>query len=199
MLPRHPRSTQAQPYAKAAELRADLDVLYRSLHRQRLGAARARAAARPAPRGRSVRLPSRERRPAPEFATCTSASLAELLATPAPAPTTRRWTKPSASRCCSPSSPIARPLGLAVRDLFATRRPASSTIAARGGATPIAATARTPSRTTSSRRPTTVSDMLEVALLLKEVGLLRPRDGPARRQHRAAVRDHRRPAQLRRA
>ena len=42
-----------------------------------------------------------------------------------------------------------------------------------------------------------VSDILEVALLLKEAGLLRPRDGTARRQYRAAVRDHRRSAQLR--
>ena len=46
-------------------------------------------------------------------------------------------------------------------------------------------------------KATTVSDVLEVALLLKEVGLLRAARPEARPQHRAAVRDHRRPAQLR--
>ena len=46
------------------------------------------------------------------------------------------------------------------------------------------------------RRPSPTSS--KSALLLKEVGLLRPREGSARRQHRAAVRDHRRSAQLRR-
>ena len=45
-----------------------------------------------------------------------------------------------------------------------------------------------------------VSDLLEVALLAKEAGLLRPGPAPqARVQHRAAVRDDRRPARLRRA
>ena len=42
-----------------------------------------------------------------------------------------------------------------------------------------------------------VSDLLEVALLLKEVGLLRPQDGHCAIEHRAAVRDDRRPAQFR--
>ena len=41
-----------------------------------------------------------------------------------------------------------------------------------------------------------VSDVLEVALLLKEVGLLRPREGGARPQHRSPVRDDPGPAQL---
>ena len=86
---------------------------------------------------------------------------------------------------------------LAVRDLFGRRRRASSTIL-RTAADAHRRYGRTPSPTTSSPRPRRVSDILEVALLLKEVGLLRPREGTARRQHRAAVRDHRRSAQLRR-
>jgi len=51
-------------------------------------------------------------------------------------------------------------------------------------------TARSSSRNASSRCARGVSDMLEVALLLKEAGLVDP-SGRQRDQHRAAVRDHR--------
>ena len=82
------------------------------------------------------------------------------------------------------SSPIAR------------RRPANWRCSAppRRSARP---TARTRSAPASSPRRRRVSDLLELALLLKEVGLVSA-DGRAALNHRAAVRDDRRLARLRR-
>ena len=61
--------------------------------------------------------------------------------------------------------------------------------------TPSPASGRAPSRTTSSPAPTSASDVLEVAVLLREVGLVRPTAvATEQRRHRAAVRDDRRPA-----
>ena len=75
--------------------------------RQRLGADRARAAARPAARGGSVRLPSRERRPAAEFR-----SARAHLGRAVPRRHRQRLRADAGSRrassCCSPSS---RPRG----------------------------------------------------------------------------------------
>ena len=96
-----------KPYAQAAELRADLDVLYRSLFangsaliaRGRLRALR-RAVEVFGFHLASVDLRQNSRRArARPWPSCSA---------PPPAATTRRCRKPSASSCCSPSS---RPRG----------------------------------------------------------------------------------------
>ena len=65
--PRHPVG-EAEPYADAAALAADLEIVHRSLESNGSGAAFARQAAAPAaPRGGGVRLSPGAGRPAPEL------------------------------------------------------------------------------------------------------------------------------------
>ena len=87
------------------------------------------------------------------------------------------------ARCSRHSSPMAR------------RRPGNSRFSApaRRSARPMAPARSAPR---SFRSAEGVSDMLELALMLKEVGLVTAEGTPA--QHGSAVRDHRGPAHLRR-
>ena len=186
---------------------ADLAAVRRARRAARRPRRRRRVAARPrrrragrrragpvAPRGRGVRLPPLRARPAPELRRARGGRRRAA----------RRWPGVAADY-----------LALDEDDRVgaARRRAATRPAAAQPGAALRRARPATSWRS-STRRPTavdrlgpgavphyviskceSVSDVLEVAVLLKEVGLVHAgRDAALRRRHRAAVRDDRRPA-----
>ena len=88
---------------------------------------------------------------------------------------------PARGRCASPFADYSDETRVRAGDRPRRRRGA------------CAATGRPASPPISSPRPQSVSDLLEVNILLKEAGLYRPGDPPTRRDHGgAAVRDDRR-------
>ncbi len=127
--------------------------------------------------------------------TCMSAPWRNCWRWHAPAPTTWRWTKRRASTCCWKSS----------RRRGRWRRPASTIRRRPADELAIFHTARDIHQRYGKgaienviiSKADGVSDILEVAVLLKEVGPAAPARARARRQYRAAVRNHRRPRQCR--
>ena len=152
--------------------------LHRSLARQRLAALIApRPAAHAAPRRRRLRLPSRRRSTCARTPTCTSASSPSCSRRRAPRHDYTALAEDGARRaaagrarrrraCCARPSSTTRDETRGELAIFA--RPPRAHAALRRGRD---------AATTSSRKADGVSDLLEVALLLKEAGLLRPREG----------------------
>ena len=106
--------------------------------------------------------------------------------------TISRSTKRRASRCCAASSPAPRLLASPFADLFATR-PRRELAIVRAAAEAHARYGPACITTYIISKAASVSDLLEVHILLKEAGLYRPRRPAAARDHgRAAVRDDRR-------
>ena len=192
------RSGRRAAYATAAELqgRSRHDPPTRSAPTARRALA-ARPAARAAARGRRVRLPSRRRSTCARTPTCTSASWPSCSRRPARPPTTRRWTRPARVALLTAELATPRAAGLAATIAYGEETAGELAILRGRGRCPSPLRRARRCRTTSSPRPTASPTSSKSPLLLKEVGLLRPREGAARRRHRAAVRDHRRPAALR--
>ncbi len=151
-----------------------------------------RAAAFAPPRCRRIRLSSRRHRPSPER----RRARAHRRGTPR----TRRF-----ARLCRARRSLNASNGCSLRSAASRRSSAHQTsysdetnrelaiVHAAAEAHRLYGAASVPNYVIS--KTDAVSDILEVALLLKEAWLLRP-GARARREHRSAVRDDRRPAQL---
>ena len=171
----HPPVGPAPAYEAAGELQADLDTLTNSLDRQRLGrawraaacgrcAARSTSSASISPRSTCGRIPM-----------CTSASWPNWSRRPASAPTMGRW--PRTARVALLAGEMGNP-----RPLAALHQSYGDETAGELAMLRVVADAHR--RYGPAAVPTyviskadSVSDILEVAVLLKEVGLLRPREG----------------------
>ena len=184
-----PLAPQAQlaPYATPAELLADLATIRRFAVEPRRRAARCRQARPADSRHRGLRLPSRGARSATERGHSSEPWWRSFSPGPASPTTTRRCPRRRASRCWRANLPSAARCTHA--HLEYSPRTASEL-----GILKVAAdihrrygAAALPNYVISKCQ--SVSDLLEVGVMLKEVGLLRGQDAGA--QYHPAVRDHR--------
>ena len=169
--PRHPVG-EAEPYADAAALAADLEIVHRLAREQRLRAARARAAAPAAPRGGGVRLSPGAGRPAPERRRARAGGGGAAGGGP-PRVDYLALDEEGASRSCSRRSP---------RRVRSTRPYVTYSELSTGELAILRMAREAHQRYGTDSVPNCiisktdgVSDMLELALLLKETGLLDPR------------------------
>ena len=123
-------------------------------------------------------------------------TVAELFAAATPGPEYLLLERGGARRAAARRAALAAPAGVAVHQLQRGDRGRAGDLPRRRG-DPREPMAPAAIRTSIISKTQGVSDMLELALLLKEVGLVTA-ERPRRRQHRSAVRDHRGPARLRR-
>ena len=168
----------------------------KALREQGGGALGSRRRAQPAdPRGRDLRLPPRHARPAPECRRPRARRRRTAQGRRRRGRLSRARRGRRASPCCAANSRMRRPLSSAWGDYSDETR-----VRARDRRMPpprrMRATGRPASRIYNISKAESVSDLLEVHTLLKEVGLYRPPRGeatPPRRDHGgAAVRDDRR-------
>ncbi len=187
------RSARPPPYASAAEFAADLDIIAPLADRERLARARARPAAAAAPRRRRVSASISPRSTCARTPTCTSAPSPNC----SPRPARHRL---SGARRRQRAIALLRERTAQRRARW--RRPSSTTATRRCGelaifhaAAEVArnATAPTRSPTASSPRPRASPTCSRSRCCSRRSGLVGPRARSAT-QHRAAVRDHRRPA-----
>ena len=171
------RSATRLPMPNAARaVRGDLTGHSSLARRERLGDLSRAAGCGAAPRGRRVRLPSRRPRPAAELGRA-RARRRRALRGSAPGHRLReRLRKQERVGLAARGAADAAPARLAARRLFGRD--------GFGARRSLRAAAQAHRRYGASRRAELrdlegerVSDMLEVALLLKEAGLLRPREG----------------------
>ena len=190
------RSATRRAYASAGGVRRRSRRPSRTRWRRAARAILARGRLRAlAARGRRVRLPSRAARPR-QNSDVHERTVAELFAAAEPGLDYLKLDEEARIALLRKELVSPRPLLLAVPSSMARRRRANS----RSSAPPRRSrrpTAPAAIRTAIISKCQGVSDMLELALLLKEVGLVTA-DGSRAHQHGSAVRDHRRPARLRR-
>ena len=165
----------APAYEAAGELQGRSRHAPRLARGQRLGRPGARPPAVVAARGRRLRLPSRRRSTCARTPTCTSASWPSWSRRPASAPTMRRWTRTARVALLAGELGNPRPLASPHQSYGEETAGELAMLRVAADAHRRYGAAAVPHYVIS--KADSVSDILEVAVLLKEVGLLRPREG----------------------
>ena len=168
------------PYAGIDELVADLVVVSASLQGHGAGAlGDGRGRAGPAHRARRS-APTSPASTCARTRPCTRSSSPSCSPSPASARTTASSPSRPGSPCCAPSS--ARPAPCAARSRRTRRRPPASSPSSTRPPRPCPASAPAAIPHYVISGAAAASDVLEVAVLLREVGLVRPgRDPPIAR------------------
>ena len=186
------RGSASPPYATAADLASDLGELAPLAHGERRRVAGARAAALAPPCRRCLRLSSRRHRSPPEL----RRSRARRRGASGPrriARLRRHATRRRAWNACSPRFEACAPLVTGQSSYSEETARELAIVQAAAEAHRLYGAASVPNYVIS--KTDSVSDILEVALILKEAWLLRP-GAELGAQYRPALRDDRRPAQL---
>ena len=165
----------AAPYGDSGELLADLGDHRRLAGRQRVGDPGARAGSRICAALSMSSAFTWRRSICGRIPMCTSAASAKCSLWRSRASTMPVSARPSASGCCWRSSTTARPLASAFLPYSAETASELAIVRAAAEAHRRYGPASVPHYVIS--KATSVSDILETAVLLKEAGLLRPRDG----------------------
>ena len=168
--------TRTEPYAAASDFAADLRVMAESLERAWRRPARRWPPAPADPRRRGLRLPSGAHRPAPELPDVHERSVGELLAKAGVCLALRKL--PEEARIGLLLTEIAspRPLHSPHAEYFGRDRRRTGDLLRAKELRGKYGDAALPNCIIS--KTDGVSDLLEVALLLKEAGLLQPASRP---------------------
>ena len=166
---------EAPAYDSLEEFEGDLSILHRSLWLERIGLPRAGTPAQAAARGRCVRLSSRRASTCGRIPTCMSASIAELFEKAIPG--TDYAGLPEDKRVALLLEELRTPRLLASPYLDYSDETASELAIVHEAAEAHRRYGRTAVPNYVISKASDPSDILEVALLLKEAGLLRPREG----------------------